>query len=81
MAGAAARTTREVEDRLTSAWTTAALSGAASAGKLKPLKHYLGQLRRSANGGRQTPQEILAALRAFQAGGANMTIRKIELKR
>ena len=64
----------ESETRLAQAWTIAALSGAAQNGKLKPLKHYLRKQTKA-----QTPKEMLAAMQAYQAGGAKMTIRKIEL--
>lgn len=75
LAGFRRRLEREDEDRLHLAWETAALTGAAMAGKLKPFKHY----RQRRNGGRQSPREMLAALRGFQAKGAKMKITRIPL--
>ena len=43
--------------------------------KLKPLSHY-----RKRGNGTQKPQEMLAALKAFQAKGANMTIKRIRME-
>ena len=75
MAGVRKRVEREGEGRIIGAWLTAAYSGAAQAGKLKPLKHYLKKPAR-----RQTPQEMLAVFRSFHAAGAAMTIRQVSLK-
>lgn len=73
MQGVRKRLESESQDQTRLAWETAAFVAAAQSGKLKPLKHYL---RRP--GKAQTPQEMLAAIKAIQASGANMTIRKIE---
>lgn len=75
MQGVRKRLERENDDRLRLAWETAAMSAAAQANKLKPLKYYLGQRNRK----KQTPTEMLAVFRAFQANGAGMTIRRVEL--
>jgi hypothetical protein len=41
MQGVRARLESEADARLSLAWSTGAFSGAASAGKLKPLRHYI----------------------------------------
>jgi hypothetical protein len=74
MQGVRKRMEREAEARLTQSWEAAAMTGAAMSGKLKPLRHYLGNRSRK----RQTPREMLDVLRMFQAAGANMTIRQIK---
>lgn len=68
------RLENEADQRLATSWTTAALSGSAQNGKLKPLKHYLRKPTKA-----QTPRDMLAALMAHKNNGVNMTIRKIEL--
>jgi len=77
LAGINRRNQRETEADLWRAYTAASLSATASAGKLKPFNHYLRKLKPPVA---QSPQEMLEALRAFQAQGANMTITRIERK-
>lgn len=72
MQGVRKRLVAENEAETRVAWTTAAFSGAAQAGKLKPLRNYLRKARR------QTPQEMLAVLKSFQAGGAKMKIERFD---
>jgi len=69
MDGVRRRLEREQEAQVSHAWTTAALTRVKD---LKPLKHYL---RRQV---KQSPSEMLAVMREFQARGANMTFTKIE---
>lgn len=76
MKGFADRRKREAESELWAAYTGASLNAAAAAGKLKPFAHYKKALNRPS--GPQTPQEMLEAFRQIQAGGAPMTIRRIE---
>ena len=71
MIGVRARMTQESEGGVVDAWQTAALSGAAAAGKLKPLNHYL---RKQTI---QSPAEMLATLRSLNKDGKLMTIRKV----
>jgi hypothetical protein len=66
----------EREESLFLAYNTAALSSAASAGKLKPFDHY--RKRLSPKKLAQTPSEMLEVFREFQARGAPMTIRRVE---
>lgn len=75
MQGVRKRLEYESQDQTRLAWETAAFVAAAQSGKLKPLRHYL-----SPNKKAQAPREMLAALLAYQSGGAPMTIRKIERK-
>lgn len=70
MEGVRKRLQRERDDRIALAWETAAFTRTE---RLKPLKQYLG----NGPAKRQAPSEMLAALRAFQAAGANMTIRRV----
>jgi hypothetical protein len=77
LSGVKRRIERDVESDLWRAYTVASLSAVASAGKLKPFQHYLRKVRPAVA---QTPQEMLEALRAFQAQGAGMTIKRIERK-
>lgn len=72
MKGVRQRLKTEAEARTEQAWHTGAFGAAAQAGKLKPLRKYL---RKS---GQQTPAEMLAVLRSFQAKGAKMTIERIK---
>jgi hypothetical protein len=65
---------REVEREVALAWHTAAFSGAAQAGKLKPLAKYLDTLSPKQA---QTPAEMLAVLKTFKAAGADMEIRRL----
>lgn len=73
MEGVRKRLENEHHQQVRGSWETAAFTGAASAGKLKPLNHYL-----KLPPPRQTPAEMLSALMAHQSSGAKMTIRKIE---
>jgi hypothetical protein len=75
MRGIRKRAEQELQASTRLAWETGAFSASASAGKLKPLAHYLKPATRA-----QTPKTMLAALMAYQAAGAKMTIRKIERK-
>lgn len=72
MEGIKRKNERELDADIWRAWTVAAMSGAAQAGKLKPLNNYLRKPRK------QTPDEMLVILREFQARGAAMKITKIE---
>jgi hypothetical protein len=75
MQGVRKRLENESLERTKHAWETGAFVAAASAGKLKPLRHYLRTPLQ-----KQGPREMLAAMKAHQAAGAKMTIRKIERK-
>lgn len=55
------------------AWHQAAMGAAASAGKLKALKHYLPKQPKRA----QTPAEMLEVFRAIQARGVPMNIQQV----
>ncbi len=72
MKGVRKRLERENDDRLALAWQTAAFGGAAQAGKLKPLKHYM---RKS---GPQSPKEMVEMLKTMGAR-SNMTVRRVKL--
>lgn len=72
MRGVRKRMEREADAQVALAWSMAAMSAAAQNNKLKPLKHYLQKRSKP-----QTAKEMLAVFRAFQANGANMTIRKV----
>lgn len=74
MEGVRKRLEREAEADVRLAWQVAAMSAAAQAGKLKPLRHYLAK-----QPGQQTPAQMLAALREFQARGARMKIERVRL--
>lgn len=63
----------KAEQNVVLAWQTAAFSGAAQAGKLKPLANYLPSARPKP----QTADEMLSVLRQFKARGAPMNIRKV----
>lgn len=73
MEGVRKRLLRDGEADLRLAWHTGGFSASASVGKLKPLRTYL------AGNKAQTPAEMLAVLRSFQAKGAKMTITRIRL--
>lgn len=73
MEGVRKRLQAEFDARIRQAWETGLFTGAAQAGKLKPLKTYLPSPNRAQSG-----SEMLAAMRAFEAKGAKMTFRKIE---
>jgi hypothetical protein len=75
MKGIRKRAEQEMQAATRQAWETGAFAAAGSAGKLKPLAHYLKTPSRA-----QTPKAMLAALMGYQAAGAKMTIRKIERK-
>jgi hypothetical protein len=75
MQGVRKRLENESQEQTRLAWEVGAFSAAAQAGKLKPLRHYLHPEKKA-----QAPREMLAALLAYQSGGAPMTIRKIERK-
>ena len=70
----AAKLKREAE--LGAAYNVAALSAAASVGKLKKFDHYLAQTRGHQP---QGPAEMLATMKELQARGAPMTIRRVPL--
>lgn len=72
MAGAAKRIQREAELALAQAWFGERFHRTK---KLKPLPTYLAEMRPRKS---QTPADMLAALRALQAAGAPITIRKQE---
>lgn len=73
MRGIRKRLEIESEARIAQAWHTGAFTGMTqSKGGLKPLKNYIRKPIRA-----QKPNDMLAALKAHQAAGANMTIRKI----
>jgi hypothetical protein len=74
MEGASRAAKRKHDADLFRAYDAAAFNGAAFAGKLDKLRKYL---PKSATPRRQTPSEMIAALREFQARGANMTITRI----
>lgn len=76
MTGFANRRKREAESELFSSYNMAVFNAAASAGKLKPFAHYRKALK--ADKVAQTPQEMLQAFKELQAGGAPMTIKRIE---
>ncbi len=73
MQGVRKRLESEARLRVRTAWETAVFVGAAWAGKLKPLSHYIATPAR-----RQTGSEMLAILREFQAKGAKMKIKRIK---
>jgi len=74
MEGAALAAKRQSERDVSLAWHTAAFTAAAKAGKLKKLDHYLKQPRRRPA---QTPSDMLAVMREFQARGAKMTFKQV----
>lgn len=73
MKGVRKRLEREAEDAITTAYNTAALAATAQAGKLKPLRHYLRK-----PGQKQSPDEMMAILRMFEARGAGMKITPLK---
>jgi hypothetical protein len=74
VAGVRRRLQREREDRLVLAHETAALGGAAHAGKLQDVDHYLEKIRPRT---RKTPEQLLRVLQDAAARGAPMTIRRV----
>lgn len=72
MEGAARAAERQFDRDLSLAWHTAAFSGAAQAGKLKPLEKYRVKPQKV-----QTPDEMLNTLMVLQEMGAPMTIEQI----
>lgn len=77
ISGVRRRIERETESDLWRAYTVASLTATAGAGKLKPLSHYMRKMKPAVA---QSPSEMLEALRAFQADGANMKFTRIERK-
>lgn len=75
MQGVRKKVEQQVQLATRQAWETGAFAASGSAGKLKPLSHYLKPQSRA-----QAPRAMLAALLAHQSAGAKMTIRKIERK-
>ena len=73
MTGVRKRLEREVENQIALAWQTGAFAATAQAGKLKPLRHYLRK-----PGQKQSPDEMMAVLREFQARGASMKITPLK---
>lgn len=65
------RLQREREDRLILAWESAALGGAASAGKLPPLDECLARVRPRV---KLTAKQMLQVFRDLQGAGAPITI-------
>jgi len=78
MRGALKREQMRADADLSLAYTTAAFNAAARAGKLKSLSHYRNKTK--PQGVRQTPQEMLEALKAFKARGVPMKITRFERK-
>lgn len=72
MQGVRKRLEREAELYISTAWHIGVFAAAAQAGKIKPLRHYLRK-----PGVAQKPNEMIAALREFQARGAKMKITRI----
>lgn len=73
MKGAARAAKRRTDEAVSLAWHTAAFGAAAMNGKLKKLGQYLKPERAKA----QSPEDMLEALRSFQARGAPMNIRQV----
>jgi hypothetical protein len=74
MEGAARAAKRKHEADIFAAYNAAAFNGAAHHGQLQKLKKFL---PKGPPPRRQSGSEMLAALREFQARGANMRISKI----
>lgn len=74
MEGIARAAKRKHDSDIFLAWHVAAFSGAAQAGKLKPLGKYLVPVSRPKP---QTPSEMLEILREFKEMGAPMTITQV----
>ena len=72
MRGRAQAARRAIDAQVALAWQTAAFTRAA---KLKPLKHYLAASRPKSTF--QSGSEVLAVVKALQASGADMTIRRV----
>jgi hypothetical protein len=72
MEGAARAAKRKSDREVEVAYYTGAFTGAASAGKLKALDHYIKKPKRA-----QTPAEMLAVFREFAARGTPMNIRQV----
>lgn len=64
---------REARAEIVRSWNLAALVGAAFAGKLKPLNHYLASTEDKSRGG----AALLGALMAMKKKGVPMTIERI----
>lgn len=71
MAGVRKRLETEARERFRQSYETAALMPLAQASKLKPMQHYL-------TTGKQTPRDMLTALKALQASGAPMNIKRVK---
>lgn len=67
------RMERDADDRVAMAWQTGVFAATAQAGKLKPLKHYL---RKPSE--KQSPSDMLAVMRSFQARGSSMKITPLK---
>lgn len=74
MEGIALAAKRKHDNDIFLAWHVAAFSGAAQAGKLKPLSKYLEPISRSKP---QSGAEMLEILRTFKEMGAPMTITQV----
>lgn len=64
---------RESRAEIRRAWNQAALNGAAYAGKLKSLDHYLASTEDKSRGG----MAMLGALLAMKKKGVSMTIERV----
>lgn len=73
MEGAARAAERQFDRDVSLAWHTAALGGAAQAGKLKRLDRYLSKKSDRA----QTPDEMIGTLLVLKDMGAPMSIREV----
>ena len=74
MEGRARAALKRDELLISGAWHSGAFGGAAQAGKLKPLKHYISSFKPRET---QKPSEMLAVLRELNASGAGMTFRRV----
>lgn len=73
MEGAALAAKRKHEEMMFLAYDAAAFNGAAFAGKLDKARKYLPKKPFRP----QSPNEMIASLREFQARGANMKITRV----